>query len=260
MNKRSTICIFLALVLTALAPSAFAAKEGQAVGVDPDAMAQGSGGDRTLVVGADISVGERVVTGRAGQVQIIFADQTRLVVGPSSDLLIEAYLMRNSGTAERLAINAFAGTFRFISGNSPKSAYQIRTPTAAIAVRGTKFDFIVTPRDTRVMLYEGALAVCGGNQNCVDLDSRCEVGVVSAGGKAHYQRANPERAPRSQEFRYARFQGMLLPGFRVSGAGNCVDTAEVSGESSGGSNSTDTSGGTRPTSPTTGPTAPGQTP
>ena len=106
MNKRSTIWIFLALVLATFCLPAFAAKEGQAVGVDPDAMAQGASGDRTLVVGADISVGERVVTGRAGQVQIIFADQTRLVVGPGSDLLIVAYLMRNSGTADRLAISS----------------------------------------------------------------------------------------------------------------------------------------------------------
>ncbi|SHE72196.1 FecR family protein [Devosia limi] len=260
MNKRSTIGIFLTLVLTTFCLPAFAANEGMAVGVNPDALAHGSGGNRTLVVGADISVGERVVTGRAGQVQIIFADQTRLVVGPGSDLLIEAYLMRNSGAADRLAINAFAGTFRFISGNSPKSAYQIRTPTAAIAVRGTKFDFIVTPRDTRVMLYEGALTMCGGRQNCVDLDNRCEIGVVSASAKAHYQRANPERAPRSQEFRYARFQRSLLPDFRISGVGTCIDTAEPAGESSGGSNSGDTGRGTRPTPPTTGPTAPGQTP
>jgi len=123
-------------------PLAVAAAEGTAVGVDPDAVARRGSADRTLVVGADISVGERIVTGPSGRVQVLFADQTRLVVGPGSALLIESYLM-NGDTADKFAINALAGTFRFISGNSPKSAYSIETPTAAIAVRGTKFDVSV---------------------------------------------------------------------------------------------------------------------
>ena len=66
-------------------------------------------------------------------------------------------LVRADGTAGKFAVNALAGTFRFLTGNSEKSAYQIITPTGTLGVRGTKFDFTVDPRtgQTKVVLFEG---------------------------------------------------------------------------------------------------------
>src|SRR5690606_39715531 len=89
-----------------------------------DATAQARSGERVLVVGSDVSVGERIVTGPSGRVQLLFQDQTRIVVGPRSTLVIESYLL-NGNQTNRFAVDALAGTFRFISGNSPKSAYSI---------------------------------------------------------------------------------------------------------------------------------------
>ncbi|WDR03287.1 FecR domain-containing protein [Devosia algicola] len=213
----------LGLVATALSLTpAYAAGEGTAVGVKQAAQAQVQSGSRTLVVGDDISVGDRVVTDRSGEVQLIFADQTRLVVGPQSSLLIEAYLLRHSNTADKIAVNALAGTFRFISGRSPKSAYQIRTPTAAIAVRGTKFDFQVARGQTFVMLYEGALSVCAAGNSCVSLTNRCEVAEASGPSALLYERSNPDRPPLAMTFRYAQVQSPLLREFRIAGAQKCT--------------------------------------
>ncbi|WDR05835.1 FecR domain-containing protein [Devosia rhodophyticola] len=215
--------LLLALILTASSlTAAHAAGEGTAVGVKPDARAEVQSASRTLVVGDDISVGDRLVTDRSGEVQLLFADQTRLVVGPQSSLLIETYLLRNSNTVDRLTVNALAGTFRFISGRSPKSAYQIKTPTAAIAVRGTKFDFIVTRGQTFVMLYEGALSVCTAGNNCVGLNNRCEVAEASGSGALLYEQDNPDRPPIAMSFRYAQVQSPLLRDFRVAGAQKCT--------------------------------------
>lgn len=202
--------------------------EGQAVGVNPDALARFSGTDRILTVGADISVGEQVVTGPSGQVQIIFADQTRLVVGPGSALVIETYLF-NGNTAEKFAINALAGSFRFISGHSPKPAYSIRTPTASIAVRGTKFDFNVAPRRTDLMLYEGAVRLCATSGQCQELIARCDLGTVDASVAALIHHPDPNHQPLAQAFRYSRFQTPLLSQFRISGAGQCAEPPEEDG-------------------------------
>ncbi|RZA29305.1 MAG: hypothetical protein EOP02_04930 [Proteobacteria bacterium] len=204
------------------------AADGQAVGVNPDAVARLSGSDRTLVVGADISLGEQIVTGQSGQVQIIFSDQTRLVVGPSSALVLEDYLF-NGRTADKLAINALAGSFRFISGNSPKSAYSIKTPTASIAVRGTKFDFNVSRPRTDLMLYEGAVRLCSISGQCQELIARCALGTVDASAAVLIDHNAPEHPPMSETFRYARFQTPLLSAFRVNGAGKCAQPAEESG-------------------------------
>ena len=219
MLKRLMLSTLLAL---AMSQAALAAGEGTAVGVDPDAVARLSA-DRVLHVGEDVSVGERIITGKSGQVQILFDDSTRLVVGPGSSLLIETYLMASSSTAQKIAIDALGGSFRFITGNSPKSAYSIDTPTASIAVRGTEFDLVVTPKTTGVMLYEGALTLCNTAGECQELDSRCEVGLASRADALLYLRADPDRIPLSLQFRYARFQTGLLRDFRVSGATNCTE-------------------------------------
>ena len=213
----------LVVLLSATAPIAFAANEGTAVGVNPDAVAQFNSIDRILEVGADVSVGELIVTGSAGQVQIVFDDDTRLVVGPHSALLIETYLMATSNTAQKLAINALGGSFRFITGNSPKPAYSINTPTAAIAVRGTEFDIIAEPDNTKVMLYEGALQICNPAGTCQEVTRRCEVATSSRDDVSLFVRSDPQRTPLSLEFRYARFQAPLLPPFRVAGAAPCTE-------------------------------------
>lgn len=153
---------------------------GEAVGVNPDASAVKGTITKTLVVGADVQVGERIVTGASGLVQIIFTDQTRLVVGPGSSLVIEQYLLRGGEAAEKLTINALSGTFRFATGKSPKPAYEIKTPTATIGVRGTGFDFTVLPTLTRTVVSHGAVVLCQGGQ-CVTIAGQCAMGESDSG-------------------------------------------------------------------------------
>ena len=214
--------IVLLLVLAAIAPAAFASGEGTAVGVNPDAVARINSQDRILQAGTDVSVGELIVTGPSGQVQIVFDDDTRLVVGPGSSLKIETYLLASSNVAQKLTINALGGTFRFITGNSPKPAYRINTPTAAIAVRGTKFDIIVGSNGTGTLLYEGALQLCSRAGNCVEVTDRCDIGTAMSDGAELITRISPKHQPLGLQFRYARFQSPLLNPFRVAGAGNCI--------------------------------------
>ena len=143
-------------------PALADAPMGTAVAVRQDASLVGAT-QVTLLQGSDLFEGQTIKTGPVGEVQVIFADDTHLVVGPNSALIVEKYLMRADGTAGKFAVNALAGTFRFLTGNSEKSAYQIITPTGTLGVRGTKFDFTVDPQTgrTKVVLFEGqVLHVC----------------------------------------------------------------------------------------------------
>lgn len=216
MMKLAALAIF---VCSALLSPAFAAGEGTAVGVNPDAMSRLGIDEKVLVVGADVSVGEKIITGPTGHVQLLFDDQTRLVVGPRSTLEIETYLLNGSG-ADKFAINALAGTFRFISGTSPKSAYSIDTPTASIAVRGTKFDLTVASRQTLAMLYEGALTLCEDGI-CVDLTARCDIGAVGGGNAGAFGWADGRRDGLVGNFPLANIQSAFRTGFRVAGAQAC---------------------------------------
>ena len=76
----------------------------------------------------------------AGLAQIRFVDDTRLVVGPNSRLVIDEFVFNPDQTAQQVTIRMAKGTFRFLSGNSPSKAYSIRTPTMTIGVRGTVLD------------------------------------------------------------------------------------------------------------------------
>jgi hypothetical protein len=222
MMMKNLVLAGLALAVGLFVMPASAVNEGTAVGVNPDAIARINTADRVLIAGDGISVGETLLTGPRGQVQIIFADDTHMVVGPNSSLLIETYLMRNNGTAEKLAVNALAGSFRFITGRSPKPAYQINTPTAAIAVRGTEFDIFVTPTDTRVMLYEGALQMCSSGGGCQQVTERCQVGVSSLQQSDLFTGNDPNRLSLANDFYYAHFQSPLMGEFRVGGAAKCL--------------------------------------
>ena len=58
----------------------------------PDVVATRAGTARTLVALQPIFMGDRIQTGSNGQAQLLFDDNTRLVVGAGSSLLIEQYL------------------------------------------------------------------------------------------------------------------------------------------------------------------------
>lgn len=246
------LLILMSSLMLAAGASLALAETGTAVGVDPDALADFQGNVRTLVVGADVSVGETVVTGPSGQVEIIFSDNTKLVVGPGSQLLIEDYLLRNATTADKVAVSALAGTFRFITGKSPKSAYQIKTPTGTIGVRGTAFDFTVVAATTSVVLYHGAVRICAKSGKCVELTAKCEAGTYDI---------RDSLVLRSEEkyvdgfrglFPYAINEMPLRREFRIAGARQCMIKPERKGPDGSLFDSAPGNGGTQsaPTPPT----------
>ena len=104
-----------------------------AVGVKPQAQTLLGVENKVLVPNEALFEGQTISTGPYGQVQVLFADNTKMVVGPGSTLLIQKILMRNDGTASSFAVKALGGTYRFLTGNSKKQAYQINPPPAPSA-------------------------------------------------------------------------------------------------------------------------------
>ena len=154
---------------------------GNAVAVLQSASATGDDGKRTLEAGVPVYVGERIKTGRTGLVQLIFTDDTKLVIGPNSSLVIETYLLSSRSTVEKFAINALGGSFRFISGKSRKQAYSITTPTATIGIRGTGFDIAVRPSFTDLLALFGVPELCS-NRNCILLRDACSLARAPRNG------------------------------------------------------------------------------
>lgn len=173
--------------------------------------AAGPGGNRVLATGSPIYEDDKVQTG-SGNVQIIFVDDTKLVVGPNSTLVIDRFLMRGGNRAKKFSVNALRGTFRFISGHSAKNAYDIKTANATIGIRGTAFDFS-SGSGTLVAVHAGQVKLCAYG-NCETVDDRCGVGrarngdIDELGGKA--------KGRAIKTLPYIVNQGQLAQPFRVN--------------------------------------------
>lgn len=136
MLRKSAIALAMALSVAAGHQVAFAG-DGTILAVVQMSEADGQTGKRVLVLNGPVFSGDKIVTGPTGNAQIQFRDNTKLVVGPNSTMVIDAFVYGgNSDAARKVTINAVRGAFRFITGNSPKDAYSITTPTATIGVRG----------------------------------------------------------------------------------------------------------------------------
>jgi hypothetical protein len=225
---------------------------GTAVDVVPLARADGTAGFRVLVDQGSVYSGDKIVTGPVGQAQILFRDNTKLVVGPNSSMTIDAFVYSGKSGAQKVSIDAVKGAFRFITGISKKDAYSISTPTAVIAVRGTEFDMHVdrVGGETEVVMFGGATLICpktlpDGSPNtkgvgCVRAQVACNMTIIPPGGdniaelKPSVQRNNFI----NRDFRYIRNQNTLNADFRVNlghcgGPGGIQNTTPTTPASSG---------------------------
>jgi hypothetical protein len=170
------------LAVTALSGAAFAVEpSGNAVRVERITNADGPGGARVLVSEAPVFTGDRITTNPNGLAQIIFADETKIVVGPNSNLFIDSFVFNPDNTARDVTVSAVKGFFRFISGNSPSDAYSIRTPTMTLGVRGTVLDIQANGPISRVIFLSGSGFGTDSSGQTTNFESGCTLYVAQNG-------------------------------------------------------------------------------
>lgn len=125
---------------------------------------------------------ERIRTSKSGLGQFIFRDGTKLAVGWGSSVVVDKFVFDGSNSVKKLTIKAAKGTFRWVSGNSRHTAYEILTPAGTIGVRGTAFDFYIGgDGTTAVVLLGGSANFCGAG-GCRELTRRCDSVVAKRSG------------------------------------------------------------------------------
>jgi hypothetical protein len=187
-----------------------------------------TGGAGPIVVKSPIHRNERIRTSISGLGQFVFRDGTKLAVGWGSSVVIDKFVFDDSNTARKLTIRATKGTFRWISGGSKSTAYEIITPAGTLGVRGTAFDFFVGANGvTAVVLYSGSARFCGSN-GCRTLNQRCDAIIARRGSGV----SEPERMPAnflnrvgSRALPFLTGSQQLTRSFSV--AGGCMQKASV---------------------------------
>jgi hypothetical protein len=198
--------LFVTLVPLSSARAA-EAPSGEAEKVSQSALANA----RVLEVNGEIFMGDAIKTGRSGEAQIRFVDNTRMVVGPNARVTIDKFVFSGT-TARSVTLNVAKGAFRFITGRSAKRAYSIRTPVIAVGVRGTGLDgYVEASGRTTIAVYEGAAEVCDRANRCVVLEAGCGIVVAAPGGGFQ----QPTTATQARFLPYSVSQASLLPQYRL---------------------------------------------
>lgn len=126
--------------------------------------ASGTRGGATQALGLDASVflNDVVSTGAAARLELTFKDNTRLTLGEKAKLTLDQFVFNPAAGRGRIRLKV-GGAFQLLSGQVSKLArsdVRVRTPVAAIGIRGTQF--WAGPIDDQalgVFLIEGSVRV-----------------------------------------------------------------------------------------------------
>ncbi|WEX86750.1 FecR domain-containing protein [Sinorhizobium garamanticum] len=140
------------------------------------------GANGLLAVKDPVYRDERILTSKSGLGQFVFRDGTKLAVGWGSSVVIDKFVFDDSNNLQKLSLRATKGTFRWVSGKSKSTAYEILTPAGTIGVRGTAFDFYVGgDGTTALVLLNGEASFCGPG-GCKQLTKRCDCVIANRNG------------------------------------------------------------------------------
>ncbi|MGO9985883.1 MAG: FecR domain-containing protein [Rhodomicrobium sp.] len=203
MIRKAALAFALLQSLSGLAHAA-APDIGKAVAVKNEVSLESGGSKQDLAVGAAVHQDEIVITSGEASAEIELLDKTKLAIGPDARIVLDKFVYDASASPASISINLSKGAFRFITGAAPKQAYEIKTPTASLGVRGTIFDVYVAENgETAVLLHEGGVDVCNAAHSCQSHDK--------AGGIIHVSIAGVFSAP-------LRWDGSIMKGIAVTRA------------------------------------------
>lgn len=183
----SALCLATGLATN---PACAQARVGEAAVVQNQVVRVAGPATSQINVGDGLLRDETVRTGLDSAARLVMADSTNLSLGPSSTIKLDRTVFNDEHSYREIAIRLTSGAFRFVTGNSEKTAYRITTPLATIGVRGTVFDVLSQRRQSIIVLQSGMLRACNAGQ-CVDLTQPGDTAIfTSAGGKVTIQKTN----------------------------------------------------------------------
>ena len=180
--RRFLLCLFLVAP-----PTAALADPGDAIGSTVAVVNQVTGEFRQdlrkLSTGDDVVQEEIIAAGANSIAEVMLRDQTKLAIGPGARMTLDRFIYDPNKTSGAIVLNLIKGGFRFITGVAAKPFYSIRTPVAAITVRGTIFDIYVDEAGpVWLLLHEGSIRVCNTRDQCQTLDDPCRLLRIGANG------------------------------------------------------------------------------
>ncbi len=117
-----------------------------------------AGERRAAVAGSPVLQGDVLETGVDGSMGIMFKDESRLSLGPDTQLVVDEYVFVPEDEKASFVSRMLRGTLLYVSGTiakiSPEAA-SVETPVGTIGIRGTRFMVKMEPQDSGAEALSG---------------------------------------------------------------------------------------------------------
>jgi hypothetical protein len=139
---------------------------------------------RVLQLQDEVFSEEIIDTGGDGATRILFLDETALTMGPNSRVTLDRFVYDPAAGDGAMLVNFVSGVFEFASGLMPSGGYDLRTPFANLAIRGTRVRLLIGQNEFMIAVPEGAVEVDDGNRTVLlNSEFECFVWNVEGGGQ-----------------------------------------------------------------------------
>ena len=189
---RAPVALGLAFAIVFLFPlgQPHAAAEPIGVAANVTGDVYGDSLNARMRAGEHLRFGQRVQTGIQSAVDLMFIDETQVLLGERSEIIIDSFVFDPPpDSTVTWDMKALSGVLRFVSGGA-KMNVNIATQITNIGIRGTAFDLKAGVHETEIAVYEGAVAVTvdagevlvrAGEVYAVGADGRGEVRTAMSG-------------------------------------------------------------------------------
>ena len=99
-------------------------------------------------VGQDVYTADAVRTGADGRIGVMLKDDTRISLGPGSEVRLDRFDYATADGTLALVLKIVRGAAAYVSGRIAKlapDAVRLETPAAIVGVRGTTLAILVAP-------------------------------------------------------------------------------------------------------------------
>lgn len=158
MRLRDISCGVLAFLATT--GLAWAEPVAQVVKLSGNVMVTRDNVSAPLVLGAAIEPGDKLSTDASSRVRLHLIDGSVINLGSASELSIDDVVSQGPGTERQIGLDLWIGALRaFAAPATPDSRFEIRTPKAITAVRGTEWGILASAVQSDVLVLTGRVGV-----------------------------------------------------------------------------------------------------
>ena len=135
------VCITMCLLLAAISAEAQVAAIGRVKSASGAVFVVRQGAATPIQAGHVLVEGDGIRTGADGRVGVTMKDETRLSLGPNSEIRVDQFLYAPGQGRLGFALRIARGVMAYVSGRIARlspDAVRLETPSAILGVRGTR--------------------------------------------------------------------------------------------------------------------------